>query len=80
MLVRADDQDRLARHLVEAGGSVEPGADGSFVVTGLEARQIGRLALEAGVVLSELTPQRSPLEQAYMDLTRDSLEFQASAA
>ncbi|WP_440074070.1 ABC transporter ATP-binding protein [Streptosporangium sp. OZ121] len=79
VLVRTDDKDRLVPHLVEAGGSVQEGTDGSFIVTGLEARRIGEAALAAGVVLTELTPQRS-LEQAYMDLTRDSVEFQASAA
>jgi ABC-2 type transport system ATP-binding protein len=80
VLVRADDRETLARHLSEAGGQVEPGADGALVVTGLDARQIGRAALEAEVVLSELTPQRLSLEEAYMNLTRDSLEFQGAAA
>ncbi|TDB97718.1 ABC transporter ATP-binding protein [Nonomuraea longispora] len=79
VLVRADDQERLAAELTEAGGTVLPGADGALIVTGLEARQVGKAALDAEVVLTELTPQRS-LEQAYMDLTRDSVEFQASAA
>ncbi|MGS2648753.1 ATP-binding cassette domain-containing protein [Streptosporangium sp. LJ11] len=79
VLVRTDDKDLLVPHLVEAGGSVQEGTDGSFIVTGLESRRIGEAALAAGVVLTELTPQRS-LEQAYMDLTRDSVEFQASAA
>jgi len=79
VLVRADDHDRLVPRLIEAGGSVQQGTDGSFIVTGLEARRIGEAAMAAGVVLTELTPQRS-LEQAYMDLTRDSVEFQTSAA
>ncbi|WP_327585122.1 ATP-binding cassette domain-containing protein [Nonomuraea sp. NBC_00507] len=80
VLVRTDDdQDLLVRRLTEAGGAIEPGTEGALIVTGLEAREIGKVALTAGVVLSELTPQRS-LEQAYMDLTRDSIEFQASAA
>jgi ABC-2 type transport system ATP-binding protein len=77
VLVRADDPDRLVPLLVEAGGSVRQGTDGSFI--GLEARQVGKTALAAGIVLTELTPQPS-LEQAYMDLTRESVEFQASAA
>ncbi|MFC3820996.1 ABC transporter ATP-binding protein [Planomonospora venezuelensis] len=79
VLVRADDQDRLVPRLVEAGGSIQQGTDGSFIVTGLDTRQIGKIALDVGVVLTELTPQRS-LEQAYMGLTRDSVEFQAGAA
>ncbi|WP_248964759.1 ABC transporter ATP-binding protein [Sphaerisporangium perillae] len=80
VLVRAEDQGLLTRRLTEAGACVEPGAEGALVVTGLEAKEIGRLATEARVVLSELTPQRLSLEEAYMNLTRDSLEFQAVVA
>ncbi|HEY6740177.1 MAG TPA: ABC transporter ATP-binding protein [Actinopolymorphaceae bacterium] len=79
VLVRADDQELLARRLREAGAATEPGTDGALIVRALEAKEIGKVALSAGVVLWELTPQRS-LEQAYMDLTRDSVEFDASAA
>ncbi|GGL18650.1 multidrug ABC transporter ATP-binding protein [Sphaerisporangium melleum] len=80
VLVRADDQDSFAGRLTELGATVRPDDDGGLVVTGLEPREIGRAALAAGVVLSELTPRRVSLEEAYMDLTRDSIEFQASAA
>ena len=38
---------------------------------------IGALALRHGVVLHELTPQQASLEQAFMDLTRDDVEFRA---
>ncbi|MEV4583197.1 ATP-binding cassette domain-containing protein [Nonomuraea jabiensis] len=79
VLVRAEEHELLVPLLTEAGATVHPGADGALIVTGLEPREIGRAALAAGVVLTELTPQRS-LEQAYMDLTRDSIEFQASVA
>ncbi|MGP3965618.1 ABC transporter ATP-binding protein [Nonomuraea sp. 3N208] len=79
VLVRVDEQDKLARRLTAAGADVQPGADGALIVTGLDSREIGKVALAAGVVLTELTPQRS-LEEAYMNLTRDSIEFQASAA
>ncbi|MEW1846834.1 ATP-binding cassette domain-containing protein [Nonomuraea angiospora] len=79
VLVRAEEHEQLVPLLTEAGATVHPGADGALIVTGLEPREIGRAALAAGVVLTELTPQRS-LEQAYMDLTRDSIEFQASVA
>jgi ABC-2 type transport system ATP-binding protein len=79
VLVRAEEHELLVPLLTEAGATVHPGADGALIVTGLEPREIGKAALAAGVVLTELTPQRS-LEQAYMDLTRDSIEFQASVA
>ncbi|MEV0383413.1 ABC transporter ATP-binding protein [Nonomuraea sp. NPDC050643] len=80
VLVRADDRDLLAGRLAGAGGGVTDDPDGALVVTGLEAREIGRVAMEAGVVLSELTPQRLSLEEAYMELTRESVEFEAVAA
>ena len=80
VLVRADDQELLTGRLTRAGASVEPGPESALVVTGLEAGEIGRVALEAGVALSELTPQRLSLEEAYMNLTRDSLEYQAVVA
>ena len=51
-------------------------ADQTFDVTGLEANAIGELALTSGVVLHELTPVASTLEQAYMELTADSVEYQ----
>jgi ABC-2 type transport system ATP-binding protein len=47
-------------------------------VTGLTAAQIGDLAAEHNVRLHELTPQQASLEEAFMELTRDDLEFAAS--
>ena len=47
----------------------------TFDVTGLEAGAVGELALTTGVVLHELTPVASTLEQAYMELTADSIEY-----
>ncbi|MFD1535816.1 ABC transporter ATP-binding protein [Nonomuraea guangzhouensis] len=80
VLVRADDQELLTARLIGAGASVEPGPEAALIVTGLAAGEIGKLAMEAGVALSELTPQRLSLEEAYMNLTRDSIEYQAVVA
>ena len=55
--------------------NVEPGL---FDVTGLTAEQIGDRAAAAGIPVHELTPQRPSLEQAFMELTRDSVEYHAS--
>jgi ABC-2 type transport system ATP-binding protein len=55
---------------------VEPGL---LEVTGLTAEQIGEAAAELHVVLHELTPQQASLEDAFMDLTRDDVEFKALA-
>jgi ABC-2 type transport system ATP-binding protein len=47
-------------------------------VGGLTAEQIGDLAAERGIRLHELTPVQASLEEAFMELTRDDLEYQAS--
>jgi ABC-2 type transport system ATP-binding protein len=83
VLVRTPDAARLAGLLTAEGGKVttqEPdgaGADaaGALAVSGLEAPRIGEIAAAASVVLHELTPQRGSLEEAFMELTADSLEF-----
>ena len=49
-------------------------------VTGLSSDRIGRIAAEHGIALSELTPQHASLEEAFMELTRDAVEYQAPAA
>jgi ABC-2 type transport system ATP-binding protein len=49
--------------------------DGALCVTGLCAAEIGELAASAGVTLHELSPQMASLEDAFMELTRDSVEF-----
>jgi ABC-2 type transport system ATP-binding protein len=56
---------------------VEPGL---LEVSGLSAVQVGEAAAERGLVLHELTPLQASLEEAFMELTRDDLEFRASLA
>jgi ABC-2 type transport system ATP-binding protein len=55
--------------------SVTPTADGALLVRGMTAPEIGEKASAARVVLHELTPRRASLEEAFMELTRDSLEY-----
>ena len=47
-------------------------------VDGVDAASVGQAAADTGTVLHELTPQRASLEEAFMELTRDDLEFAAS--
>ncbi len=75
--VRTPEPQRLVPLLESAGGQVDPGTDGALTVTGLGAEAIGDLAGEHGVRLHELTPLQASLEEAFMDLTRDSVEFGA---
>ncbi|MEU8973362.1 ABC transporter ATP-binding protein [Streptomyces monashensis] len=47
-------------------------------VTGLSAREIGSTAAEHGIPLFELTPRTVSLEEAFMNLTRDAVEYHGS--
>ncbi|MCX5343969.1 ATP-binding cassette domain-containing protein [Streptomyces sp. R-74717] len=70
----------LAAVLTAAGASVEvegsPGAE-KLAVTGLPADRIGVLAFESRILLSELTTRTASLEEAFMELTADSVEYLA---
>ncbi|MET7927240.1 ATP-binding cassette domain-containing protein [Streptomyces sp. NPDC005349] len=48
-------------------------------IRGADAPQIGRTAATHGIPLFELTPRTASLEQAFTDLTHDSVEYQATA-
>ncbi|MFB7374463.1 ABC transporter ATP-binding protein [Streptomyces sp. NPDC056222] len=73
------DADRLSTLLLPTAHVVTEAAD-TLRVTGVEAADIGRAAAAHGVPLYELTPQTASLEQAFMDLTHDSVEYQGAAA
>ena len=49
-------------------------------ITGMDSAEAGTLAAALGIVLSELIPVRASLEEAFMELTRDSVEYQAARA
>ncbi|MFD4950443.1 ATP-binding cassette domain-containing protein [Streptomyces sp. NPDC058451] len=77
--VATDDPARLRDVL--AGDGVEiTGRVGSeeLQVTGLSAREIGLKAAEHGIPLFELTAKAVSLEEAFMELTRDAVEYHGS--
>ena len=57
--------------------AVSEATDGALAVSGLSTDQVGRLAGGAGITLLELTAQQASLEEAFIDLTRDAVEFRA---
>jgi ABC-2 type transport system ATP-binding protein len=71
---------QLASLLEGAGAKVRPLTEGAIEVLGMDAPAIGELAAAHGAVLHELTPQRASLEEAFMELTSDSVEYHASGA
>jgi ABC-2 type transport system ATP-binding protein len=70
--------DRLSAAL--AGATVERGGADRLRVADLDAATVGRLAHEAGAVLRELRTDRTTLEEAYLRLVGDEVEFSAGAA
>jgi ABC-2 type transport system ATP-binding protein len=70
----------LVARLQAAGGKVRPVTEGAIEVTGLDAPAIGELAAANSFILYELTPQKASLEEAFMELTSDSVEYHASGA
>ncbi|MCX4612017.1 MULTISPECIES: ABC transporter ATP-binding protein [Streptomyces] len=77
----ASDQSARLREVLAGPGVEITGEVGSeeLHVTGLSARAIGLKAAEHGIALFELSSRTVSLEQAFMDLTRDAVEYHASA-
>ncbi len=80
VLVRTPQPETLAKAVAAAGGSATGSGDGALLVQGLTAEHVGDIAFGSGVRLHELTPARASLEQVFMELTADSVEYQAGAA
>jgi len=78
--VRSPRRDELAAVLTSQGWTaVAVEADG-LDVAGTSAAAIGDLAFAHGIVLHELTAQEATLEEAYMQLTAEDVEFAAGGA
>ena len=77
VLVKSPDASRLTELITAEGGLVKADNGQALTVGGLPAPRIGELAAREGLVLHELTPQLASLEEAFMELTRDSVEYDA---
>jgi ABC-2 type transport system ATP-binding protein len=78
--VRVRTPQAAALHELLAGSEVTimTVERGVFEVVGLTAEQIGDQAARHGIVLHELSPQQPSLEEAFMELTREAVEYQAT--
>jgi len=66
--------------LVRADGVVVTSPEpGTLDLRGIAAEDVGELALAHGLVLHELTPRGATLEEAYMSLTQDAVEYRSDA-
>jgi ABC-2 type transport system ATP-binding protein len=68
----------LAPLLAADGVTLTSTDAGRFEVRGLTADVIGDIAAGHGLRLHELAPRAASLESAYLELTRDSVEFAAA--
>ncbi|MFE1953773.1 MULTISPECIES: ABC transporter ATP-binding protein [Streptomyces] len=71
------DTDRL-RTLLTGATDITAETPDTLHVRGLTAQDIGHIAAAHAVPLHELTPRTASLEQAFMDLTHDTVEYQAT--
>jgi ABC-2 type transport system ATP-binding protein len=80
--VRTGEADRLAALLSAGATDVTVTRVGGEVlqVTGTDSAAIGLVAARAAIPLIELTPQQATLEEAFMEITRDAVEFHSHAS
>ena len=78
VLVRTPQTSELDALLSGPDVTVTAAGPGLLEVRGLTAVQIGEAAAANQLVLHELTPQQASLEEAFMTLTRDDVEFKAA--
>jgi ABC-2 type transport system ATP-binding protein len=77
VMVRTPSPDVLMRAVTAAGGSVTREPD-QLRVRGLSEEQVGDIAMASGVAVHHLAAARVSLEQAFMELTADSVDYHAA--
>jgi ABC-2 type transport system ATP-binding protein len=76
--VRSPQARQLADLVAGNGVTVTDVTEGVLEVTGLTSEQIGTAAAAAQITLYELATQGASLEEAYMSLTEDSVDYRSS--
>jgi ABC-2 type transport system ATP-binding protein len=75
--VRSPQATTLAELINANSGTATQSPDSALAVTGLSIEAIGDLAAANGIVLHELSLAQASLEEAFMELTEDSVDFRA---
>ena len=76
--VRTTHADRLAQLVTGDQVQVEVIGAEELLISGHDSASIGRLAADHAIPLVELTPLKATLEQAFMELTSDAVEYQTN--
>ncbi len=75
--VRTTAPDELVLAIAAEGGSATAAGDGTLTVRNMPAERVGDIAFDKGIRLHELTTVRASLEEAFMELTADAVEYRA---
>ena len=78
--VRTTDPTALATVLTGPDVRVEATGGDALEVSGMSTDQVGIAAGAAGITLLELSHQQTSLEEAFMDLTRDAVEYHGTTS
>jgi ABC-2 type transport system ATP-binding protein len=78
--VRSPQSERLAQLVTAEQGEASTNADGSLSVTRISQERVGEIAAAHGIVLHELTLATASLEEAFMELTDEAVDFRAEAS
>lgn len=79
VVVRTPDEAQLRNVLLEDGATVSSSHPGHLEVTGVSSDEIGYRAAAAGLTLLELSPVQASLEEAFMALTHDAVEYRSTS-
>jgi ABC-2 type transport system ATP-binding protein len=77
--VRSPQASQLRELLIGSEVTVSSSEAGTLEVSGLTSDQIGQTASDHSITLYELAPHQTSLEEAFMELTSDSVEYRAPA-
>jgi ABC-2 type transport system ATP-binding protein len=77
--LRTPQASEVMTLLAGAGGTVTSTGADTLTVTGLDTARIADLTADRGLRLYELAPQRTSLEEAFIELTREAVEYTAGA-
>jgi ABC-2 type transport system ATP-binding protein len=80
VVVRTPEPGRLEELLLRSDVAITSEQTGTLVIEGLSAEQIGTVAWRAQLPLFELSTRRASLEQAFMELTQDLVEYRSADA
>lgn len=84
VVVRSADNEKLAQLLQKQGFEATAGVDEedrpTLTVPNLSTDQVGEIAFTGGIMVSELQQRRASLEEAFMEMTSDSVQYRVDDA